>query len=53
VSAGQVLRRTREVVFETRVTLFVGGNGTGKSALLEALSLACGIYIWRDPERLL
>jgi predicted ATPase len=45
-----VLHQTKRIVFDTPVTLFVGENGTGKSTLLEALALACGIHIWRAPE---
>jgi predicted ATPase len=33
------------------VTFFIGENGSGKSTLLEAMSRACGIHIWREPER--
>ena len=36
---------------EAPVTLFVGENGTGKSTLLEAISRACGVYIWRDTDK--
>jgi predicted ATPase len=32
------------------VTFFIGENGTGKSTLLKAIALRCGIYIWRDEE---
>ncbi|MDY6951074.1 MAG: AAA family ATPase [Thermodesulfobacteriota bacterium] len=45
-----VFCRTRHLVFDTPVTLFVGENGTGKSTLLEAMARACGIHIWRAPE---
>ena len=45
-----VFHQTRRMAFEAPVTLFVGENGTGKSTLLEALSHACGIHIWRDSE---
>lgn len=47
----EVLRRTRELVFETPVTFFVGENGTGKSSLLEAICRRCGIHQWQGIER--
>jgi predicted ATPase len=44
-----VFHQTRQLVFDTPVTLFVGENGTGKSTLLEAMARACGIHIWCTP----
>jgi predicted ATPase len=46
-----IFRLAQTISFSTPVTLFVGENGTGKSTLLEAISQACGIYIWRDQDR--
>ena len=46
-----VFQQTKKIILETEVTLFVGENGTGKSTLLEAISQACNIFIWRDSER--
>ena len=46
-----VFHHTKQLAFETPVTLFVGENGTGKSTLLEALAHRCGIHIWQDAER--
>ena len=46
----QVFHQTRQITFDTPVTLFVGENGSGKSTLLEALALACGIHIWRSSQ---
>jgi len=48
----RIFSETSNLDFTTPVTFFVGENGTGKSTLLEALSRRCGIYIWRDGERL-
>jgi predicted ATPase len=46
-----VFRQTRQIPFDQPVTFFVGENGSGKSTLLRALAEACGIHIWREPER--
>jgi predicted ATPase len=46
-----ILQNTKHLILEKPVTLFVGENGTGKSTLLEAIALACGIHIWRNSER--
>jgi predicted ATPase len=45
-----ILNKTIFLAFDTPTTIFVGENGTGKSTLLEALALACGIHIWRTPR---
>jgi predicted ATPase len=46
-----ILQNTKQVILEKPVTLFVGENGTGKSTLLEAMAITCGIHIWRNTER--
>ena len=46
-----VFLQTRCIEFESPVTFFVGENGTGKSTLLEAISLQCNIHIWRGMQR--
>lgn len=43
-----VLNQTESIEFNRPVTLFAGDNGTGKSTLLEAIAVACGIHIWRS-----
>ncbi|MDX9815658.1 MAG: AAA family ATPase [Smithellaceae bacterium] len=45
-----LFHKTKIVNFSP-ITLFVGENGTGKSTLLEAVAIACGIHIWRNFER--
>lgn len=45
-----IFKQTREILFESPVTFFVGENGTGKSTLLEALAHASDIHIWRRNE---
>jgi predicted ATPase len=44
-----VLQQTGSLPFTRPVTVFAGENGTGKSTLLEAIAVCCGIHIWR-PE---
>ncbi|MBN1369741.1 MAG: AAA family ATPase [Dehalococcoidaceae bacterium] len=45
-----IIRATREIDLERPVTLFVGENGTGKSTVLKAICLRCGIHIWQLEE---
>ncbi len=45
----KVLQQTETIGFTRPVTVFAGENGTGKSTLLEALAICCGIHIWQ-PE---
>ena len=46
----QFLHNTPEIAFAEPVTMFVGENGTGKSTLLKAICLKCGIHIWSFEE---
>jgi predicted ATPase len=46
-----VFHQTKELMFETPVSLFVGENGSGKSTLLRAIATTCGIHIWQNTER--
>jgi predicted ATPase len=45
-----IFNQTRQMLFESPVTFFVGENGTGKSTFLEALAIAGNIHIWRKCE---
>ena len=47
----RILNETKKIEFKTPVTCFAGENGTGKSTLLEALTVKCGIHIWRAAEK--
>lgn len=46
----EAIRRTGQVVFESPITFFVGENGTGKSTLLKAIALGCGVHIWANID---
>ena len=46
-----IFLRTKKIEFISPVTFFAGENGTGKSTLLEAISLKCGVHIWKNEER--
>jgi len=45
-----IFHDTNSLEFSTPVTFFVGENGTGKSTLLEAITHAGEIHIWRNPN---
>jgi predicted ATPase len=40
-----------EIDFKQPVTFFTGENGCGKTTILKAIALSCGIYIWEFAER--
>ncbi|MDD5066144.1 MAG: AAA family ATPase, partial [bacterium] len=46
-----IFNKTGSVPFSSPVTFFIGENGTGKSTLLKAIALKCGIHIWQPEER--
>ncbi|MBN1374581.1 MAG: AAA family ATPase [Dehalococcoidia bacterium] len=45
-----IFQRSKNIDFTSPVTFFVGENGTGKSTLLRAICLKCGIHIWENLE---
>lgn len=47
-----IFQNTRKIHFSTPVTLFIGENGTGKSTLLRAIAIRCGIHIWQSEFNL-
>jgi predicted ATPase len=47
-----LLRKTTTLDFQTPVTFFVGENGTGKSTLLKAVAVRCGVNIWQGERRM-
>jgi predicted ATPase len=46
-----LFHQTSNINFITPVTYFVGENGSGKSTMIEALAMSCGIHIWQNTER--
>ncbi len=48
----EIFQNTERIRFNTPVTLFIGENGTGKSTLLKALAIRCGIHIWQNEFNL-
>lgn len=48
----EIFQNTDKVRFETPITFFCGENGTGKSTLLKAITVKCGIHIWQNNNSL-
>ncbi|MBU0462602.1 MAG: AAA family ATPase [Proteobacteria bacterium] len=46
----ELFQNTEKVKFDTPITLFCGENGTGKSTLLKAIAIRCGIHIWQNDS---
>jgi len=46
-----ILQNTDALKLRTRVTVFTGENGTGKSTLLKAICHKCNIHIWEGVNR--
>ncbi|THB81498.1 MAG: AAA family ATPase [Desulfobacteraceae bacterium] len=47
-----IFQKTNKIRLETPITLFCGENGTGKSTLLRAIAIRCGIHIWQNTSGL-
>lgn len=47
----EIFNITESIDLNSPVTIFAGENGTGKSTLLEAITLKCGIHIWDGFSR--
>ena len=48
----EIFQNTDRIEFNNPITLFIGENGTGKSTLLKALAIRCGIHIWQNDFNL-
>jgi len=46
-----IFRNTDSIDFNAPISFFVGENGTGKSTLLKAIAMKCGIHIWEGIDR--
>ena len=48
----KIFQNTDTLPFDNPITFFIGENGTGKSTLLKALAIRCGIHIWQSEFNL-
>jgi predicted ATPase len=46
----EVFQQPIRLPFRSNLTFFIGENGCGKTTLLQALAIRCGVQIWRDTE---
>jgi predicted ATPase len=47
-----ILHETKQILFDTSITFFIGENGTGKSTVLKAIAQRCSIQIWQNAFHL-
>jgi predicted ATPase len=47
----EIINSISEIEFTHPVTFFTGENGCGKTTILKAIAMNCGIYIWEFSER--
>ena len=48
----KLFQNTEHIKFNNAITFFIGENGTGKSTLLKAIAIRCGIHIWQNEFNL-
>ncbi len=48
----EILQNTSCIELKKPITFFTGENGTGKSTLLKAAAIRCGIHIWQNEFNL-
>lgn len=48
----KIFQNTDFIKFNNAITFFIGENGTGKSTLLKAIAIRCGIHIWENEFNL-
>ena len=48
----KIFQNTDSIKFNNAITFFIGENGTGKSTLLKAIAIKCGIHIWQNEFNL-
>lgn len=46
-----LFNRTDEIVLDTPISFFIGENGSGKSTMLRAIAVQCGIHMWEGVAR--
>jgi predicted ATPase len=47
----EIIKSIDEIEFTKPITFFTGENGCGKTTILKAIAVSCGIYIWEFSER--